>query len=144
MNKNLMVSKSIEINSAAENVWEVLTNPEKIKVYLFGTQTISDWKVGSPIIFQGEYEGHRYKDKGNVLENKVNEILKYNYWSGFSGLEDNPENYSIVTYQIETVTADVVIFTWSQERFANDEGQQHLENGLPAMLEQKKNLVEEG
>lgn len=67
MNKNLMVSKSIEINSAAENVWEVLTNPEKIKVYLFGTQTISDWKVGSPIIFQGEYEGHRYKDKGNVL-----------------------------------------------------------------------------
>jgi len=111
---------------------------------LFGTETISDWKVGSPIIFQGEYEGHRYKDKGNVLENKVNEILKYNYWSGFSGLEDNPENYSIVTYQIETVTADVVIFTWSQERFANVEGQQHLENGLPAMLEQIKNLVEEG
>jgi len=82
MNKALRVSKSIEINSNAEAVWDVLTNPEKIRVYLFGTETITDWKVGSPIIFQGEYEGHKYKDKGNVLENKPNKLLRYNYCSG--------------------------------------------------------------
>lgn len=85
--------------------------PEKIKVYLFGTETITDWKIGSPIIFQGEYDGHKYKDKGNVLENVKNETLKYDYWSKFSGLEDKPDNYSIVTYHIENISDNKVGFT---------------------------------
>lgn len=143
MNRELTVSKSIEINSSAEKVWAALTDPEKIKVYLFGTETVTDWKVGSPILFQGEYQGHQYKDKGNVLENEVNKTLKYNYWSGFSGLEDKPENYSIVTYGIEDAAGGVK-FTWTQEGFATAEGQQHTENSLGAMLEQIKNLAENG
>lgn len=62
MDTSLTVSKSIEIKTSAENIWDALTNPEKIKVYLFGTEAITDWKVGSPIVFQGEYDGHTYKD----------------------------------------------------------------------------------
>ena len=144
MNRDLIVSKSIEINSTAKEVWDALTNPEKIKVYLFGTETITDWKVGSPIIFQGSYEGHTYKDKGNVVEVKINEILKYEYWSGFSGLEDKPENYSVVTYTIDNIAENKLKFTWMQEGFANEEGQKHSENGLFGMLEQIKKLVEKG
>ena len=143
MNRNLKVSKSIEINSNADKVWDALTNPEKIKIYLFGTETITDWKIGSPIVFRGEYDGHKYKDKGNVLEFIRNKTLKYNYWSGFSGLEDRPNNYSIVTYQIDNISDNQVKFTWTQEGFANEEGQQHSENGLSGMLEQIKKLVEE-
>jgi len=143
MNRDLKISKSIEIKSNAEKIWDALINPEKIKIYLFGTETISDWKVGGPIIFQGEYDGHKYKDKGNVLENVKYNTLKYNYWSGFSGLEDKAENYSIITYHIEKLSEDHVRFTWTQEGFANEEGQQHSENALNGMLEQIKNLVEE-
>ncbi len=143
MNRDLKVSKSIEINSNAGKVWDALTNPEKIKTYLFGTKTITDWKIGSPIVFQGEYDGHKYKDKGNVLEIVRKETLKYDYWSGFSGLEDKPDNYSIVTYHIENLSDNQVKFTWTQEGFANKEGQQHSENGLFGMLEQIKKLVEE-
>jgi len=40
MNRNLKVSKSIEINSIAEKVWDVLINPDKIKAYLFGTEKL--------------------------------------------------------------------------------------------------------
>jgi hypothetical protein len=142
MNRILIVSKSIEINATAEKVWDALINPEKIKSYLFGTETITDWEIGSPIIFQGEYDGHKYKDKGNVLQNKRNETLSYEYWSGFSGLEDKPENYSIVTYHIED-KANPLVFTWRQEGFASEEGQQHSENTLYGMLEEIKKLVEE-
>ena len=144
MDKTLRVSKSIVINSNASDVWDALTNPEKIKRYLFGTETITDWKIGSPIIFQGSYEGTTYKDKGNVLEIVADSHLKYDYWSGFSGLEDKPEHYSTVSYHIEVISEGTVKLTWTQAGFASKEGQQHSENGLPAMLEQIKKLVEEG
>src|SRR5690554_2223019 len=103
MNKNLIASSKINIKSTPEKVWDILTNPVKIKEYLYGTEVITDWKTGSPIIFKGEYDGQQYKDKGKVIENKKNELLKYDYWSGFSGLEDKPENYSLVTYKIENL-----------------------------------------
>ena len=142
INKELVVSKSIIISEGYEAVWNVMTQPEKIKVYLFGTETITDWKVGSPIIFQGEYQGHTYKDKGNVLENEYGKLLKYNYWSGFSGVEDKLENYSIITYILNEIDNNQTKLTWRQEGFANVEGQQHSENGLMGMLEQIKKLVE--
>lgn len=142
MNKELAVSKSITINANEKAVWEVLTDPEKIKLYLFGTETITDWKVGSPIIFQGEYEGQTYKDKGNVLKNEPYQILEYNYWSGFSGLEDHIDNYFIVTYHIKKLNENQVEFTWQQKGFSSEKGRQHTENGLPSMLEQMKALAE--
>ena len=142
MNRDLKVSKSIEINADRESVWEVLTNPEKIKIYLFGTETITDWKVGSPIIFQGDYEGQQYQDKGNVLANVVNETLQYGYWSGFSGLEDIPENYSIITYQIDEVSDGKVRFTWTQEGYGSEEGRKHSEDGMDGLLQQIKEVVE--
>lgn len=143
MDNNLIATQSIGINTNAETVWEVLTNPEKIKIYLFGTETITDWKVGSSIMFQGEYNGQRYRDKGNVIECVKNKVLSYNYWSGFSGLEDKPENYSLVTYQIEDNTENKVKFTWTQKGFANKDGQCHTEQGLKTMLEQIKKMAEE-
>jgi uncharacterized protein YndB with AHSA1/START domain len=143
MDKNLIATQSIEINTKAEKVWEVLTNPDKIKIYLFGTDTVTDWKIGSSIIFQGKYNGHQYQDKGNVLKNTENKVLTYNYWSGFSGLEDKTENYSLVTYQIKDIAANKVKFTWTQKGFANKDGQCHTEEGLKSMLEQIKKLAEE-
>jgi hypothetical protein len=94
-------------------------------------------------MFQGEYNGQRYTDKGNVIESVENKVLSYNYWSGFSGLEDKPENYSLVTYQIEDNTENKVKFTWTQKGFANKDGQCHTEQGLKTMLEQIKKLAEE-
>jgi uncharacterized protein YndB with AHSA1/START domain len=142
MNKNLSVTHSIEIEGTPAEVWDAMTNPEKIKVYLYGTETITDWKVGSPIIFQGEYEGHQYKDKGNVLVNEPNELLKYNYWSSFSGLEDKLENYFIVTYKIDEIGEGKSVFTWVQEGFRSEVSHKHTQDGLPAMLEQIKAVVE--
>jgi hypothetical protein len=53
--------------------------PRENKIISFGTETITDWNVGSSISFQGNCEEQTYKDKGNVLEVEKNKILKYNY-----------------------------------------------------------------
>ena len=142
MNTALKASQSIEINATCESVWDTMTNPEKIKVYLYGTETNTDWKVGSPIVFQGNYEGHVYNDKGNVLEVKENELLKYNYYSSMSGTEGKIENYFIVTYRIEQLSEGKVKFTWHQEGFPTEEKRKHTESGLCTMIEQIKEIAE--
>jgi len=124
MRNDLSVSESIEVNATPEQVWEALTNPEIIKEYLFGTETITDWKVGSEIVFQGEYEGHKYRDHGIIKEIIPLELISYSYWSGFSGLEDKPENYSLVTYKVEK-EKNSTKFTWVQTGFATDQGYEH-------------------
>lgn len=142
MNKELTITQSIEINADKAKVWDSLTNPEKIKIYLFGTETVTDWKTGSTIVFQGEYQGHQYKDKGTILDIKTNELLQYSYWSGFSGLEDKPENYSLITYKLET-TNDKTLLTLTQEGFANEEAQQHSKTNWMNVLQQIKQLTEQ-
>jgi len=38
MDKSLIATRSVQINSTPEKIWGVLTKPEKIKTYLFGTE----------------------------------------------------------------------------------------------------------
>jgi hypothetical protein len=118
-----------------------LTNSNIIKEYLFGIETITDWKVGSEIIFQGEYEGHKYKDRGVIHENSLNKLLGYSYWSGFSGLEDKPENYSLVTYAL-TKSNNITKLTWTHKGYASEEGHKHSERTMYEFLVNIKKIVE--
>jgi uncharacterized protein YndB with AHSA1/START domain len=142
MNHNLSVSQSVQVKATDLKVWEVLTNPNIIKEYLYGTETLTDWKVGSEIIFQGEYEGHKYRDHGKVTENIYLEKISYSYWSGFTGLDDKPENYSTVEYHIKKLDEQTTLFTWTQKGYATQDGYEHSKNGMEAFLEQVKNIME--
>lgn len=139
---DLKVSKTITIDASPEVVWDVVTNRNKIKLFLYGTNTSTDWKVGSPILFEGEYQGMTYKDKGNVIENVLNEKIKYNYWSMMSKTEDLPENYSLITYSIDKISEKQVKFTWLQEGFTSKQGCDHTDKTLMSMLEQIKKIAE--
>lgn len=82
-----------------------------------------------------------YKDKGTILEAIPGEVLQYDYWSGFSGLEDKPENYSRVTYTLEQ-TVDGTILNLKQKGFAGDEALAHAEGGWTMVLQNLKELLE--
>ncbi len=88
------------INAPVSKVWEALTTPELIKQYFFGTNARSDWKVGSPITFKGEWRGKTYEDKGTILAIKPRKLLRFGYWGSMSGIEDKPENYVPITYEL--------------------------------------------
>ncbi|MBD2700421.1 SRPBCC domain-containing protein [Spirosoma sp. BT702] len=142
MRHDLIVSQSININASPNKVWNVLTNPVLISEYLYGTETVTDWKPGSEVIFQGEYAHQTYRDKGVVLENVPNQILSYSYWSGFSGAEDKPENYSTITYTLKPIDDKQTEFTWTQQGFATEDGYNHSLNGMEALLNQIKGIAE--
>ena len=142
MNHALVVSESVNIQSPVQQVWKGLTDPAIIKEYLFGTDTITDWKPGSAVTFQGTYEGSVYRDKGIVQENIPGKKLSYTYWSGFSGTEDKPENYSLVTYLLEAKSSSETRFTWTQKGFANEEGFKHSMTGMADFLQKIKTTIE--
>ena len=101
MSNPLFVKNTIVINVPASKVWDALTNPLQTKKYMFECETVSDWKVGSPLLWQAHYEG---KDmvfvKGKIVEIKPGKLLTYTTFDPNSTMEDKPENYLSVTYTL--------------------------------------------
>jgi len=101
MDKELTVKSSITINATAAKVWDALTNPEQTKKYMFGCETVSDWKAGSPLLWQANYEG---KDtvfvKGSIVRIEPEKFLAYTTFDPNSTIEDIPANYLTVTYDL--------------------------------------------
>jgi uncharacterized protein YndB with AHSA1/START domain len=141
MATGIKVEVQIDINSEPAKVWDALVNPEIIKQYLFGTNTITDWKVGSPIVFQGVWEGVEYKDKGTILEFIPEQKLKYDYWSSFSPLEDKPENYQQITFLLERI-GELTKLTLIQENINDKATKEHSEKNWTMILDQIKQIVE--
>ena len=141
MKSNITGKASININVPATKVWEALTTPSIIKQYFFGTDAVSDWKVGSPLIFKGEWQGKTYQDKGTILESVPNKIFKYTYWSSMSGIEDRPENHVIVTYELSE-NNNATTLTVTQENIPDEKTKQHSEENWRKVIGDLKKLLE--
>lgn len=122
-------------------VWQALVNPEIIKQYLFNTEVISDWKVGSPIIYKGEWEGKAFEDKGEILEIEPEKVLKSTHWSPLSGVPDSPENYHTVTYTL-SAHDDSTEVTITQDNNATEQEKAHSEKNWEMVLAGMKKLLE--
>ncbi len=139
---SLVVSQSVLIQASCEKVWLGLTSPAIIKEYLFGTETLTDWKIGSEIVFQGEYQGQKYRDHGVILENDFLKKISYSYWSGFSGTEDKPENYSTISLELVQLDENQTSFTWTQSGFTTDAAYEHSKKGMDDFLKLLKEVIE--
>ena len=84
-----------------ERVWKALTDPDDVKEYFLGTNVASTWREGDPVTFAGEWKGKAYEDKGVVLENRPNVLLRISHYSPLTGLPDVPENYHTVEYRLD-------------------------------------------
>ncbi|HEX6333874.1 MAG TPA: SRPBCC family protein [Flavisolibacter sp.] len=138
---NLVAEASVTIHAPASAVWRALTTPSLIKRYLFGTDTTCDWKEGSPITYEGEYQGQRYRDKGVIKKIRPNEVLQSTYWSSMSGKEDRPENYNTVTYSL-TEEGDNTILTIEQDNIDSEASLKHSEENWNMVLSKLKEVVE--
>ena len=132
---------SIDVQAGPDKVWRALTDAKMIKEYLFGTEAVSDWKVGSPIIYKGVWQGKVYEDKGKILEMVPNRLLKSTYWSGMSGLEDKPENYNTVTYELAEHGGRTTV-TVSQDNNPTRESADHSQANWALVLKGLKDLLE--
>jgi uncharacterized protein YndB with AHSA1/START domain len=140
---NLSLNTSIEVNAPAVKVWEALTNPEIVKKYFFGTNVKTDWKKGSPIIWEGEWEGKSYQDKGEILDIDPGKYVLYNYWSSMSGTEDVPENYAEISYTLTEKDGRTKL-TIMQGNIKSEESKDHSEQNWQSVFGKMKEMVESG
>jgi len=140
---NLTLKTSIEINTPAAKVWEALTNPAIVKQYFFGTNVKTDWKKGSPIIWEGEWDGKTYQDTGKILEVDPGKSVKYNYWSSMSGTDDTPDNYLDITYDLSE-NGGKTLLTITQEKIKSEEAKNHSEQNWQSVFGKMKEMVEGG
>jgi uncharacterized protein YndB with AHSA1/START domain len=141
MNKNLTAKATTTIHAPVSKVWQALVNPEIIKQYLFDTDVISDWKIGSPIIYRGEWEGKPFEDRGKILEIEPETVLRSTHWSPLSGVPDTPENYHTVTYTL-LKKGDSTEVTITQDNNASEEEKAHSEKNWNTVLDSMKKLLE--
>ena len=141
MNHKLIVSKRIVIARPREIVWRVLTEPAYVKQYLYGADLLTDWVVGSPVRFRGEFEGQVWQDKGTVLACERPRHLRYSYYSGSCGLDDSPANYATVSFYLDE-EVDGTLLAVEQQGYASEDSRATSERGWDAILSQIKTLAE--
>jgi len=97
----LNIKKTITLNAEASKVWEALTKPEMIKKYMSGTEVISEWKVGSPILWVGTDEGEeRVKVKGSIEKMETGKLIQYSTLDLDTESIDIPTNYVKATFEL--------------------------------------------
>jgi len=142
MSKTPVAKATATINAPAAKVWDALTKPEQIKQYMFGTQVTTDWKVGSPITYKGEWKGKSYEDKGKVLEVEPRKRLVSTFWSALAGLPDTPENYKTVRYELDP-DGDRTKLTITQDNNSSQDEAKESEQNWNMVLDGIKKLVED-
>ena len=101
MTQVFSASTSIDIDAPPQRVWQTLVEPGLVARYMHGTAVESDWTVGSPVVWRGEWEGKQYEDKGEVLAFDPPRRLAVTHWSPLTGEADEPASYHHVTYELE-------------------------------------------
>lgn len=141
MSKGLIAESTIAIGVSVEKVWKALTEPDIIKQYMFGTEVETDWKVGSPIFWRGQWEGKKYEDKGEILQCNENRSVSYSHFSPLTGQPDIPDNYHTITIKLSDDNGQTSV-TLSQDGNDSEEARKHSQNNWDMMLQSLKQLLE--
>lgn len=139
--EDIIARVSTTIDAPASKIWEALVTPEIIRQYMFGTEVHSDFRVGSPITWKGEWQGKRYEDKGVIREFQPPQLLQYSHFSPLTGEKDIPENYHIVTIELREKDGKTSV-TLTQDNNPTDKAREHSEKNWKMMLDGLKKTVE--
>ena len=148
MSQPLIVKNSIAIDAPASKVWDALVNPAQTKKYMFGCETVSDWKPGSELLWKGNYEGEDMVFvKGEIVEIEPEKFLSYTTIDPNSDIADVPENYLTVTYELKEENGQTILTTTQGDYSTVGDGEKRYKETVdgggwgPILVEIKK-LVE--
>ena len=66
-----------------------------------GTKIDTDWKIGHPIVFNGEWQGKKFTDRGEIQTLSEDEELSFTHWSDNADTGKRPPSWHIVQYKLQ-------------------------------------------
>jgi uncharacterized protein YndB with AHSA1/START domain len=129
------------IDAAPDKVWALLTQRGPDPDIMFGAEVISDWLVGSPVRWKGEWQGKEFEDKGEVLEIDPPNRLVVTHFSPMSGEEDAEANYHRLSYVLAP-EGDGTRVELEQAGNSTEEAAEHSLENWQAMLDGLKKAAE--
>jgi len=142
VDENLIAKASVVVGAPSRVVWDALVTPEAVRQYMFGTNVVSDWEEGSPIVWRGEWKGESYEDKGVILQFTPGRTLRYSHFSPLSGLPDEPESYHTVTIELSDEETQTRV-SLSQDNNPTVEAREHSAKNWGMMLTALKEFLEQ-
>lgn len=140
------MKNTVAINAPVSRVWNALVDPEQTKKYMFGCETVSNWKKGSYLLWRGMYEGREMIFvKGTVVDFIPGKRLVYTTFDPNGTIEDIPENYLTVTYQLSTENNQTILTATQGDFSTVADGKKRYEEaseGWNSILVAIKNQVE--
>ena len=130
----------VKILAPASKVWRALTEPELVKQWQYGADLLTTWEPGTPIVFRNEWDGHVFEQKGTVLEFVPGSRLKYSLFFPHPGMEDRPEHYFFMTYELTESGGLTSVLIRQEDPRAAPPGDSS--DGGPDVLSSLKELVE--
>ena len=103
MNKIMIIKEEIDFDFSEKKVWDLLTNPEITKQYMYGCEVLSEWKVGNLIIWKGITEDGTevIYVKGEIIGIEKGKKVSFTMFDPNKGMEDKLENYVNLTYELQ-------------------------------------------
>jgi len=128
-------------------LWDLLTNPEMTKQYMFGSEVISNWEVGSSVLWKGLTEDQKeiLYVKGEVTEIQMGEKVTFTMFDPNIGVEDVPENYVSLTYELKDIEGGTRLLLTQGDFATVANGKGRMEDsakGWEMVLPAMKELVE--
>jgi len=129
------------IRTTPQKLWTALTSPEFTRQYWFGTQQVSEWKVGAA--WKLVFPDGRIADCGEILEVDPPRRLVIKWRNEFKP-ELKTEGYSRCTMQLEAVDQAVKLSITHVMDVPDSKFVQSVSNGWPRIISNLKSLLETG
>jgi uncharacterized protein YndB with AHSA1/START domain len=151
MNDSLVATGTVTIAAPPAKIWEYLVDEVHTRKYMFGCAPITDWKPGSPLLWQGVWEGKEAVFvKGLVVQFEPCQVLAFTTIDPNNpATPDIPENHTTVTYRLEAVGDGTALHVTQGDFATVAEGEKRYNEvsaggGWQTLLETIKELVETG
>jgi uncharacterized protein YndB with AHSA1/START domain len=141
MTEKYVAISTIAIEAPPSRVWSVITDPKSVGELFFGSEVITDWTVGGPIIWRGEWEGKPFEDKGEIIAFEPGRRLETTHFSPLTGQPDVPENYHTLTWTLEPAGTQTVL-TLMQDNNDSPAAAEHSKDMWDMLVATVKNIAE--
>ena len=143
------IENEILIKADTATVWDALVISDKTKIYMYGCDALSDWKVGNTLLWEGSYNDQRMVFvSGFILAIEPMKLLKYNVIDPNATYPHTPENHLNVTYTLEEKGEETLLKVVQDGFEMAEEGEKRYQDvynegkGWAPILEQIRGICE--